>query len=210
MNNLYTHIIMSIISNIKNVPVFIKTEINNAILRTNNGMPQKDSTSDNQSSFSMDRKAYNHTLTQNPIMNTIKPAYYGMTGIRNLPTVFDGTSTPKQKQWYGNRDSSEIIRKKRVNSIGLGTTNNGTNPISFESHSNINTVNHALRRVRSGGSVAPVKKGHNIYNAYSPSPKNIPLIPQLHIVNGIKMPPTKYSGPQNNNTNWQYKNQNTP
>ena len=33
---------MSIVSNIKNVPVFIKTEINNGTLKTNNGMPQKD------------------------------------------------------------------------------------------------------------------------------------------------------------------------
>jgi hypothetical protein len=92
----------------------------------------------------------------------------------------------------------------------LGTTNNGTNPISFESHANANTVNHALRRLRSGGSVAPAKKANNIHNAYTPSPQNIPLVPELNIVNGVKMPPTKYSGPQNYNTNWQYKKQNTP
>lgn len=201
---------MSIISNIQNVPVFIKTEINNGILKTNNGMPQKDSTSDNQSSFSMGRRVYNHSFTKNPLTNIIKPAYYGMSGIRNLPTVFDGTSTPKQKQWYGNRDSSEIIRKKRVNSIGLGTTNNGTNPISFESHANVNTVNQALNRVRGGGYVAPAKKNYNIYNAYTPSIKNIPLVPKLKVINGVKMPPTKFSGFQNNNINWKYKNQNTP
>lgn len=201
---------MSSISNIINVPVFIKTEINNGMLKTNNGMPQKDSTSDNQSSFSMDRRAYNDTRTLNPLTNTIRPGNYGYNTSRSLPTVFDGTSTPKQKQWYGNRDASEITRKNRVTSVGLGTTNNGTNPISFQSHANANTVNHALRRLRSGGAIAPAKKGHNISNAYSPSPQNIPLVPQLHIVNGVKMPPTKYSGPQNNNTNWQYKNQNTP
>lgn len=201
---------MSSISNIINVPVFIKTEINNGMLKTNNGMPQKDSTSDNQSSFSMDRRAYNDTRTLNPLTNTIRPGNYGYNTSRSLPTVFDGTSTPKQKQWYGNRDASEITRKNRVTSVGLGTTNNGTNFISFESHANVNTVNHALRRVRSGGAVAPAKKGHNISNAYSPSPQNIPLVPQLHVVNGLKMPPIKYSGPQNNNTNWQYKNQNTP
>ena len=201
---------MSIVSNIKNVPVFIKTEINNGTLKTNNGMPQKDSTSDNQRSFSMDRRAYNHTHTQNPLINKIQPGHYGMSGIRNLPTVFDGTSTPKQKQWYGNRDASEITRKNRVDSVGLGTTNNGTNPISFESHANANTVNHALRRVRGGGAVSPPKKAHNTHNAYSPSPQNIPLVPPLRVVNGVKMPPTKYSGLQNNNVNWQYKNQNTP
>lgn len=202
---------MSNISNITNVPVFIKTQINNGMLKTNNGMPQKDSTSDNQSSFSMDRRAYNDTTTLNPLINTIRPDNYGYNTSRSFPTVFDGTSTPKQKQWYGNRDASEITRKNRVNSVGLGTTNNGTNPISFESHANANTINHALRRVRSGGAVAPAKKANNISNAYTPSPQNIPLIPRLNIVNGVKMPPTKYSGPQNNNnTNWQYKNQNTP
>jgi len=201
---------MSIISNINNVPVFIKTQINNGILNTNNGMPQKDITSDNQNSFSMDRLAYNNTFIQNQLLNNIKPAYYGYNKSRSLPTVFDSTSTPKQKQWYGNRDASEITRKNRVTSIGLGTTNNGKIPISFQSHANPNTVNQALTRVRSGGSVAPAKKGHNIYNAYSPSPKNIPLVPPLKIVNGIKMPPTKYSGIGNMNSKWKYKNQNTP
>jgi len=210
MKYVYTHIIMSKISNIINVPVFIKTGINNGMLKTNNGMPQKDSTSDNQSSFSIDRRAYNDTRTLNPLINTIRPGNYGYNTSRSFPTVFDGTSTPKQKQWYGNRDASEITRKNRVNSVGLGTTNNGTNPISFESHANVNTINHALRRVRSGGAVAPPKKAHNTHNAYSPSPQNIPLITPLRIVNGVKMPPTKYSGLQNNNVNWQYKNKNTP
>ena len=59
------------IKNIQNTPVFIKTEINNGTLSTQNAMPQKDSTSDGQSSFSADRRAYTDTMTQNP--KTPKP-----------------------------------------------------------------------------------------------------------------------------------------
>jgi hypothetical protein len=82
--------------------------------------------------------------------------------------------------------------------------------MSFESHSNVNTVNSALNRVRGGGAVAPPKKAQNTHNAYGPGPKNIPLVPVMKIVNGFKMPPTKYSGPLNNNTVWKYQTQNTP
>ena len=176
--------------NIKNVPVSIKTEINNGALKTTNGMPQKDSTSDNQSSFSMDRQAYNNTFTTNPAINKVTQAYYGMRGHRN-PTIFDGTSSIKQKKWSSNRDASEIIRKNRVTSVGIGSQNSNGNTISFESHANANTVNHALKRVRGGGAVAPPQKGHNIHNAYTPTPKSIPFVQRQKIVNGVKMPPIK-------------------
>jgi len=176
--------------NIKNVPVSIKTEINNGTLKTTNAMPQKDSTSDNQSSFSMDRQAYNNSFTTKPLINTLKPSYYGMGGHRN-PTIFDGTSSINQKKWKGNRDASEIVRKNRVTSIGLGSLNSNGNSFSFESHANANTINHALSRVRGGGAVAPVKKAFNKHNAYTPSPKNIPFIQPQKIVNGVKMPPIK-------------------
>jgi hypothetical protein len=174
--------------NIHNNPIFIKQEINNGLLKTTNAMPQKDSTSDNQSSFSADRRAYNRSWTINPKMNVLNPPHFGIAGMNNgsrrLPTVFDGTHTQKQKQWYGNRDASEVTRKSRVGSVGGGSSNiNGTS-FSFESHSNVNTVNQALRRVRSGGAVAPEKKNHNVQNAYSPSPKNIPLVPALTSILG--------------------------
>lgn len=175
---------------INNVPISIKTEINNGTLKTTNAMPQKDSTSDNQNSFSMDRQSYNNTFTKNPAINTIKPAYYGMGGHRN-PTIFDGTSSVNQKKWVSNRDASEIVRKNRVTSVGLGSLNSNGNAFSFESHSNANTINHALNRVRGGGAVAPVKKAFNKSNAYTPSPKNIPFVKTQKIVNGVKIPPIK-------------------
>ena len=183
--------------NIKNVPVSIKTQINNGTLKTTNAMPQKDSTSDNQSSFSMGRKAYNNSFTNNPTINTLKPGHYGIGGLlngsRRNPTVFDGTSAPNQKKWGNNRDASEIIRKNRVTSVGLGSENTAGNSMSFESHANANTVNHALQRVRGGGAVAPPKKAHNTHNAYSPAPKSIPFNRPQKIVNGVKMPQAKHN-----------------
>jgi len=174
------------ITNINNTPIFIRTEINNGLLKTQNAMPQKDSTSDNQSSFSADRRAYYHTSTLKPKITTLNPPHLGM----NNHTVFDGTHTAKQKQWYGNRDASEVTRRNRVQGVGLGTFNSNGQPLSFESHANVNTVNSALNRVRGGGAVAPPKKAFNTHNAYGPSPKNIPLVPAMKVVNGFKMPPT--------------------
>ena len=173
------------IKNIQNTPVFIRTEINNGLLKTQNAMPQKDSTSDGQSSFSADRRAYYHTSTLKPKITVLNPPHLGMTN----HTVFDGTHTAKQKQWYGNRDASEVTRRNRVQGVGLGTFNSTGQAMSFESHSNVNTVNSALNRVRGGGAVAPPKKAFNTHNAYGPSPKNIPLVPVMKIVNGFKMAP---------------------
>jgi hypothetical protein len=194
------------ITNIHNTPVFIRTGINNGLLKTQNAMPQKDSTSDGQSSFSADRRAYYDTSTLKPKITALNPPYLGM----DSHTVFDGTHTAKQKQWYGNRDASEVTRRNRVQGVGLGTFNAQGQALSFESHANVNTVNSALSRVRRGGAVAPAKKAYNTNNAYGPTPKNIPLVPALKVANGFKMPPTKYAGPINNNIVWKYQNQNTP
>jgi hypothetical protein len=170
--------------NIRNNPICIRQEINNGQLKSKMAMPQKDSTSDGQSTFSMDRRVYNRTVNPNPLNTKLTPAYLGMSN----GTVFDGTATQKQKQWYGNRDASEIVRKNRIVEVGLGTLNARGGAMNFESKANVNTVNNALRRVRGGGAVAPAKKSHNTHNAYSPSPMNIPLVCALRIVNGYKMP----------------------
>jgi hypothetical protein len=195
---------------INNTPIFIKTEINNGLLKSQNAMPQKDSTSDGQNSFSMDRQAYVNSWTNYPANTKVKLPTEGIDRRRGLPTVFDGTHSAVQKKWKSNRDASEVVRKNRVLSVGLGTLNNSGQALSFESHANANTVNNALNRVRGGGAVAPVKKAFNTNNAYSPSPKNIPLVPALKVVGGYKMPPTKYSGPMNSIANWKYRHQNTP
>ena len=197
------------ITNINNTPIFIRTEINNGLLKTQNAMPQKDSTSDNQSSFSADRRSYYRTSTMNPKITVLNYPHLGMAGHRN-PTVFDGTHSVNQKKWHSNRDASEVTRRNRVQGVGLGTFNSNGQAMSFESHANANIVNDALRRVRGGGAVAPPKKGYNTHNAYGPTPMNIPLVPTFKVVNGFKMPQTKYAGPLNGNTIWKYQNQNTP
>ena len=196
------------------VPVSIRQEINNGLLKTQNAMPQKDSTSDQQSSFSADRRVYHDSWTQKPAITALNPPHYGMAGwkgrSRILPTVFDGTHSANQKKWIGNRDASEVTRRARVQGVGLGSFNATGQPLSFESHANNNTVNQALSRVRGGGAVAPAKKGHSTHFTYGPSPKNIPLVPTLKVVSGYKMPPTKYAGKDTYHLNWVYKNQNTP
>ena len=174
--------------NIRNNPICIRQEINNGQLKSKMAMPQKDSTSDGQSTFSMDRRVYRRTVNPSPLNTKLQPAHFGMANGRQLPTMFDGTATQKQKQWYGNRDASEIVRRNRIVEVGLGTLNVNGGAMNFESKANANTVNNALRRVRGGGAVAPAKKGHNTHNAYSPSPMNIPLGCALRIVNGYKMP----------------------
>ena len=198
------------ISNIHNTSISVRREINNGLLKTQNAMPQKDGVSDGQSSFSTDRKAFNDTWTTRPTTIALNPPHYGIANRRGLPTVFDGTHSLNQKKWHSNRDASEIVRRARVMSVGLGTINANGQPLSFESHANVNTVNQALSRVRGGGAVAPSKKAHNTSHAYGPTPMNTPLVPALKVVNGYKMPPTKYSGPQNGMANWKYRHQNTP
>jgi len=191
------------------VPVSIRQEINNGLLKTRNAMPQKDSTSDNQGSFSTDRRVYNDSWTQKPAITALNPPHYGMAG-RIMPTIFDGTHSANQKKWLGNRDASEVTRRARVQGVGLGSFIAAGQSLSFESHANNNTVNQALSRVRGGGAVAPAKKGHSTQFTYVPSPKNIPLVPALKVANGYKMPPTKYAGKDTYHLNWVYKNQNTP
>jgi hypothetical protein len=181
-------------SKIKNVSFSIPQEVNNGLLKTINAMPQKDSTSDNQASFSIARRSYDQTFTQKPAINTIKPAYLGMGGpSHRLPTIFDGTSSQNQKKWGKNRDASDIARQRRINAIGLATFNPAGRPLSFESHANANTINSALNRVRAGGAVAPAKKDNNKSNAYTPARSYVAWNAPQKISNSIKIPPVKTS-----------------
>jgi hypothetical protein len=108
---------------------FTYNNLNNGVSSNKNAMPQKDLTSDNQSSFERSRKSY----------------------IETVPNT-------SQMKWYGNRDASDVARKRRVVSVGKGTFNEQGNALSFTSSSEKNTVNNALRRTRAGGSTVPAKK----------------------------------------------------
>lgn len=110
----------------------ILTELNNGTLNATNAMPFKDSTSDGTTSFTIARRSFVTSNNYTPI-NT-------------------------QKKWIGgNRDSSEISRRSRVNAIGEGSFNTENQPISFKTNRDVNVTNDALVRVRAGGSTVPKK-----------------------------------------------------
>lgn len=127
--------------------MFAINNINNGALSAMNAMPQKDITSDGETSFALDRKNYKETL----------------------PTVTTTVSQKIHKKWFGNRDASQVTTNRRVTEIGVGSMNANKNLSSFTTYKEVNTVSDALTRVRSGGSVAPAKKGANRKNAPTPS-----------------------------------------
>ena len=133
--------------------------INNGMLKGPKVMPQKDSTSDGNSSFEMGRKTYVETY--------VKPVAPAIT-----------THLSQNKKWYGNRDASQIVANRRNTEIGLGSLNASGNPMSFTTFKDVNTVNNALTRVRAGGAVAPPKKNANKNNA--PTPTFLPARPLVN------------------------------
>jgi hypothetical protein len=109
----------------------ILQDINNGVLSSRYAMPQKDLTSDGESSFAMGRQQYIHT----------EPISLG-------------------RKWYGsssNRDSTAIIQKKKMNAIGNGSLNLAGKSLSFAGHNDINTTRDALLRVRNLGCAVPNK-----------------------------------------------------
>lgn len=106
---------------------FTYNNLNNGVLNTKNSMPLKDSTSDNDASFQIGRRSY-----------------------------VDTEPNTSQMKWYGNRDASDVSRRKRVFAIGKGTFNDLGKPTAFTSQQK-NIVNTALRRSRAGGYVVPAK-----------------------------------------------------
>lgn len=105
--------------------------INNGAMVFTKAMPNKDLTSDNQSSFSLHRRSYAKTYS-------------------NEPT----------KQWFGgskNRDSSSVMNDRKKNAVGVGSLNAKSELMSFTKMNNMQGENQALQRVRNGGYVVPPK-----------------------------------------------------
>ena len=124
---------------------FAKEDINNATLTAVKAMPIKDSTSDGTDHFAIARNEYVKTLPRTAYLQPTQ------TNVLNK----------NQKKWYGNstsRDSSTFTHSKEIHELGAGSLNANNAPFSFTSSIEKNTVNDALRRVRSGGTVAPIKK----------------------------------------------------
>ena len=123
-------------------------DMHNGSLNGIKAMPQKDSTSDGTDSFAIDRFAY---------FQTLQPA----NSITNNQQL--------HKKWFQNRDASTVTRNRRIAEVGVGTMNASNTPLSFTTNRDVNVVNQARHRVRSGGAVAPLKKNAKKNNAPTPS-----------------------------------------
>jgi hypothetical protein len=122
--------------------MFAQQNINNNMLSSQKAMPLKDTTTPNDSDFSIPRHQYIETNQQNQ-------------QIQN-----------PQKKWIGgNRDASQIIKNRRINSVGTGSLNARKEPMSFTSSRDTNTLREAKKRVRNGGSAVPAKVIHKYENA---------------------------------------------
>ena len=140
----------------------IKTQTNNGILSFVHAMPMKELTSDNDSSFSLGR----HTFSRNKMIQR------QALGLGSKQVIIDGPKTTLQKRWIGgNHDASDIIAKRRNRAIGQSVNPTAT-PQSFGSQRDVNVQRRARQRMRSQGSVVPVKKTHKYlkstaYSLYS-------------------------------------------
>jgi len=105
--------------------------IQNGTLKSKHAMPQKDITSNNESSFAMGRQEY-----------------------------FQSAPLNAGKKWYGgsaSRDASVILKKRAIAAVGKGSVNLAGESLSFAGHNDINTTREALTRVRNLGCAVPAK-----------------------------------------------------
>jgi len=143
--------------------LFTRQTIQNSVLKSRNAMPLKDMTSTDDSDFSIDRYKYNR-INQFIPQNQIPVTHADVDGNSYKNTVLSDKKDYKKK-WYGNRDASQIVANRRVNSVGSGSMNAANKPLSFVSDNDRNTQRDARKRVRSGGAVVPAKVTHNYKNA---------------------------------------------
>jgi hypothetical protein len=118
------------------------------------GMPFKPATMSQGTLFSLNRAAYNKAVVKN--VNDI--------GKGNDPIQSRFTVPTHKKKWYGasaSRTAGEHTNLRTIEATGKSSTNSvDTQPMSF-SGPDQTTIKNALVRCRSGGSVAPKKKGAN-------------------------------------------------
>ncbi len=145
----------------------IRNQLNNSILSGNRAMPQKNITSNNDSNFSNSRHAYieSYFAQTTPLVKTDNHTVLGQKEL-SINHVYAVQASTVQKKWIGgNRDASNIISKRRINSVGTGSLNASGKPMSFETVSDNNTERQAYHRVRSGGSAVPAKCTNKYVNA---------------------------------------------
>ena len=125
---------MSLIFPSNNSTTIPRRQINNNSILTNvMPNPHLAGVTDGNSNFSNNRKLYSNTLN----------------------------STQSIKNTYNDTSSSSYIQRRKANAIGKTATKQGlaSNASLTYDNVNINVPKQSLRKVRSGGSVAPAKKG---------------------------------------------------
>ena len=170
--------------------MFSINNINNGALTAIKAMPQKDSTSDGNSTFEMARTTYNKQHQYVPTLQQAKQVHNHVASHSNPNQVSRTASdivTTKAGKWFGNKDASQIIANRRNSAVGKGSVLSTYQdaPLSFTTYKDVNTTNDAIRRVRAGGAVAPPKKGANRNNA--PTPTFAPAKSQNNL-HGLKQP----------------------
>ncbi len=108
--------------------------INNGTTSVPKGMPLKDLTSDNNSSFAMGRMLYSKST------ETITTDAQKM-----------------QKKWFSNRDGSDVVQRRKLNAIGENSLNMNSNTLSFTNTDNTNDARQALAKTRKSGGGIPKK-----------------------------------------------------
>jgi len=134
-------------------------ESNNGVLNSTNAMPMKNITSDNDATFGLNRMLFNRSYqpkvdySQTQISKTvIERESPGM----HHGFVIDGAKTANQKKWIGgNRDASDIVNRRRMNTTGASINAPGAK--SFKNPTDNNPRIEALARVRGGGARVPQK-----------------------------------------------------
>jgi len=108
--------------------------INNGITNVPKGMPLKDLSSDNNASFAMGRMLYSKTIETVSI---------------------DADKT--QKKWFGSRNSSDVVQRRKLNAIGGNSLNMSSSALSFTTTNNTNDVRQSLSKTRNSGGGVPKK-----------------------------------------------------
>jgi hypothetical protein len=128
-------------------------DINNGMLSTRNAMPMKDANAIGDSVFSQGREQY----------------------MRSHSSVSTTNATQLHKKWSRCQDSSTVTQRRQYDAIANGSLNFNEQPMNLAAHVEKNTVDDALRRVRSGGYVTSKKVRAKQGNAPTPSWKAGPL-----------------------------------
>ena len=127
---------------------------NGLVFNNTKGMPQKFGVSDGSSSFAQGREAFAQRAPSNFGRSMFLRAKTGPKNAQGIPVP--------------NHSSSDVTYMKKMAAMGKLTSKkiNPTGTVAFGTgvqggKADINTINNARRYCRSGGCVAPAKKGAN-------------------------------------------------